>query len=487
MTSQRGILALDQGTSSTKGVLFGLDGTVLGVASVPVGLESPQSGWVQQDPEEIFQSVLAVANQLLGSAEPEIQLAGVAISNQRESALAWDPQTGKPLSAMLGWQDRRTSERAAQYSVNDKKMVRQISGLPLDPMFSALKFAWILDQIDPDRALANSGQVALGTVDAWLVYRLGTEHVIEAGNASRTQLLDVTTGQWSKPLLELFDIPLLALPQVVPSNHRVEITHHGPLQGSEILAVLADSHAALYAHQAVSPAKVKATFGTGSSVMALTETAASEDSGLVTTVAWAGDSGLVTGVEGNILSSGATVVWLGQFLNQTAGELAELAQQAQADGLSSGQLNLVPAFGGLGAPWWDLEAQGLLDGMTLDTDRGDLAVAAFEAICLQIEDVLLAVESASGNRLAAISVDGGPTSNAWLMQLMADASQREIWVSPIAELSAAGAALFASNAIESGQEFSLGEAKRYQPKVSAARAAERKNHWDAAVKRARRK
>ena len=485
MTNRRCILALDQGTSSTKGVLFGLDAGVLGVVSVPVDLESPQSGWVQQDPEVIYQSVLQAAGQLLAS-NPDSQVLGVALTNQRESALAWDPQTGKPLSAMLGWQDRRTSDRIDSFTEEQLAQIRRVTGLPLDPMFSALKFAWILDQIDPSRKLAEAGQIALGTVDSWLVYRLTGQHVIEAGNASRTQLLDLQTGDWSAELLDLFDIPVLALPKVVTSDSRWDITTEGPLAGLPILSVLADSHAALFAHQASTGSTVKATFGTGSSVMALSDVVAGSDSGLVATAAWSIGGDLIAAVEGNILSSGSTAVWLGQWLQRTPAELAELAQQRQPAGISSGQVNLVPAFGGLGAPWWDVDARALIDGMSLATDAADLAVAAFEAICLQIEDVVLAVERTTGQSLTRVSVDGGPTSNPWLMQLMADLSQRTIAVSPVAELSAVGAALLAVDAAGLEQSLELGSVVNYLPKVSAAQAADRKSRWDAAVATSRR-
>ena len=485
MTNRSCILALDQGTSSTKGVLFGLDAGVLGVVSVPVDLQSPQAGWVQQDPEAIYQSVLQAAQQLL-AAHPEAQVLGVALTNQRESALAWDPQTGKPLSAMLGWQDRRTADRIDSFTEDQLAQIRRVTGLPLDPMFSALKFAWILDQIDPSRKLAEAGQIALGTVDSWLVYRLTGQHVIEAGNASRTQLLDLQSGDWSADLLELFGIPVLALPKVVASDSRWEISTEGPLSGLPILSVLADSHAALFAHQASTGSTVKATFGTGSSVMALSDVVADADSGLVATAAWSIGDSLVPAVEGNILSSGSTAVWLGQWLQRTPAELADLAQQRQPAGISIGQVNLVPAVGGLGAPWWDVDARAMIDGMSLATDAADLAVAAVEAICLQIEDVVLAVERTTGQALATVTVDGGPTSNPWLMQLMADLSQRTIAVGPVAELSAVGAALLASEAAGLGQSFELGAVVNYRPKVSAAQAAERKKRWDAAVATSRR-
>jgi glycerol kinase len=483
----RCILALDQGTSSTKGVLFGLDSVVRGVASVPVDLESPAAGWVQQDPEQIYQSALAAAKQLL-AANPGTEIAGLAITNQRESALAWDPETGKPLSAMLGWQDRRTAERLGTFTDAQSARIREITGLPLDPMFSALKFAWILDQIDPDRSLARAGKIALGTVDSWLVYRLTCEHVVEVGNASRTQLLSLETEDWSEELLELFDIPAIALPAVVGSDHQTEVCADGPLKGLPILGVLADSHAALFAHYATNGSAVKATFGTGSSVMALSNVVAAADSGLVSTVAWGTEGHVVKAVEGNILSSGSTAVWLGEVLGKSANDLAALAEQASAKtaaGISDGSVNIVPAFGGLGAPWWDVNAKALIEGMTLGTGGAELSLAAFEAICLQIEDVLAAVESVTGAAVPVANLDGGPTANPWLMQLMANLSQRRVSVPTIAELSAVGVAVFAARAAGLASELNLAANAEYQPKATAAQALARKTNWDAAVARAR--
>jgi glycerol kinase len=480
----RCILALDQGTSSTKGVLFGLDSVVHGVASVPVDLESPEAGWVQQDPEQIYASAVAAAEQLL-AANPDVEVAGLAITNQRESALAWDPESGKPLSAMLGWQDRRTAERVAEFTDAQRNRIREITGLPLDPMFSALKFAWILDEIDPDRSLASAGKIALGTVDSWLVYRLTCEHVVEVGNASRTQLLSLETGDWSQELLDLFNIPAIALPAVVGSDHQTETCVEGPLKGLPILGVLADSHAALFAHYATNGSAVKATFGTGSSVMALSNVIAAADSGLVSTVAWGTEGHVVKAVEGNILSSGSTAVWLGDLLGKSANELAALAESRAPVGISNGAVNIVPAFGGLGAPWWDVNAKALVEGMTLGTDAADLALAAFEAICLQIEDVLAAVESVTQTPVPVANLDGGPTSNRWLMQLMANLSQRRVSVSAIAELSAVGVAVFAARAAGLASELNLAANGEYQPVVEAGLATTRKTNWDAAVARAR--
>jgi glycerol kinase len=489
VTNQDCILAIDQGTSSTKGVLLDLGLAVRAAVSVPVNLDSPQPGWVEQDPTEIWQSALAAALELLEAAAAEsCAVQGIAITNQRESALAWDAVTGEPLSAMLGWQDRRTASSIDGFSAATQVRIREITGLPLDPMFSALKFAWILDQIDPDRSRSRAGEIALGTVDSWLVYNLTGQHVIEVGNASRTQLLKVATGDWSTELLETFNIPAAALPAVVGSDFRAEVTLEGSLKGLEILGILADSHAALYAHHASDGASVKATFGTGSSIMALGVSAANEGRGLVRTIAWGksqvsskiADIQIQPALEGNILSSGSTLIWLGKLLGRTPNELDQLARTA-----TSQEVNLVPAFGGLGAPWWDPNAQAIIDGMSLATGAAELALAGFEAIALQIEDVLAAVESETGAKLLSVNVDGGPTSNDWLMQLQANLSQRTVVKNQIAELSAVGVAVFAAQAAGLLDTVPASNSISFTPQISADRVAARQATWHSAVTSAR--
>ena len=466
------ILAVDQGTGSTKGLLFNEQLEPVASASVALGQTSPEPGWVEQDPNEILAGVLSVMNDLAGF---DGDILGLALTNQRESAIAWSTETGETLSSVLGWQDRRTASDVAGFSREVKARVRDISGLPLDPMFSALKLRWILDQIDSDRSLSSAGKIAVGTVDSWLLFKLTGEHRIEVGNASRTQLLDVQTGAWSAELLEFFNIPAAALPRVTASNEPSGEILAGPLAGKRVLAVLADSHAALFAHGG----EAKATFGTGSSVMA-TGRLASAESGLVSTIAWGlavdpnSAFSMTPAVEGNILSSGSTLVWLAGILDTTPEELARAAKAGRSG------INLVPAFGGLGAPWWQADAQAALTGMTLDTTREDIAYAAFESLVLQVEDVLAAVDSI-GEPLSEIFVDGGPTANEWLMQLLADLSQRKIIRANIAELSALGVAAFAG--LHSGlwQAPAATPSQIFEPKLTRELAIARRQDWHQAI------
>lgn len=461
------ILAIDQGTGSTKGLLVAANLEVFAQHQVSIDIESPQSGWVQQDANQIWESVARNIDALVEAAKGN-EVVGLAITNQRESAVAWNKVTGEPIGAMLGWQDRRTVDRLDKFSEAQKSRIREITGLPLDPMFSALKFEWLLDKYDADRSRSRAGEIALGTVDSWLLYKLTGEHRVEIGNASRTQLLDIRTGQWSDELLELFNLPVEALPQLVASDSPSMELKTTKAKGLKVLAVLADSHAALFAHGS----SIKATFGTGSSIMALAD---EEADGLVRTVAWQQGNEITTALEGNILSSGATVVWLGELLNATPSELAELATSAKVT-----NVNLVPAFGGLGAPWWDADAQGVITGLTLSASRAEWAKAAFESIVLQIEDVIAAVETATGEHIAEVSVDGGPTSNEWLMQLMADYSQRKITKNDIPELSAIGVAKFARANIQAKPHTTS-----YLPKISVDDANARKVSWHEAVTQSR--
>lgn len=481
------VVAIDQGTSSTKAIVVDATGRIVARAAVPLGQSHPAPGWVEQDPRELLDSVKAAVAEALHGASGTV--AALGLSSQRESALIWDRTTGEPLGPLLGWQDRRTAADAQEFNqAGHGDRVRELTGLPLDPMFSALKFRWLLDQVDPDRSRSLAGDICLGTVDSWIVYSLTGDHRIEMGNASRTQLLNIETGQWDDYLLELFDIPRQALPEVVNSNAASSpiVGLPGLPAGVRVEAVLADSHAALYGHGVRDAGAVKVTYGTGSSIMGLLDAGGTPGTGLVKTVAWSLD-GPVHAFEGNILSAGSTVVWLASLLSTTPTELAAMAQTAQpAEGLY-----LVPAFAGLGAPYWDDRARGLITGMTLGTSAADLARAAFESIVFQVEDVLAAADEAmpDGSRIGAILADGGPSSNPWLMQAQADISQRDVSLPVAGELSALGVAYLAG---ESAGLWSSTRALEFcssdqtvRPEIETSVAAQRVAGWRDAINRAR--
>ncbi|GAA2331071.1 FGGY-family carbohydrate kinase [Streptomyces violaceusniger] len=434
-TAEPLVLAVDQGTSATKAILVDRHGDIVARASAPVALATPAPGWVEQSAEEIWDSCRRVVAACL-DGQDVARVATIGLSTQRESLLLWDRATGAPLSPLLGWLDRRTAgDHALLRAGPDAELIREVSGLPLDPMFSAPKAAWLLDRHDPDRRRSRAGELCLGTVDSWLLFKLGGAHLIEVGNAARTQLLDVRRCVWDERLTRIFDVPHEVLPQVVPSQGPFPGTRGlAPLpDGVPVTAVLGDSHAALFAHAGWQRGTVKATYGTGSSVMAVIPTATRVSSGLCLTVAWQTGGCPTWAVEGNIRSTGATVNWLAGLLGRPPSELAELA----AD--SSEGVTMVPAFGGLGAPWWDENAVGLISGITLGTEAGHIARAALESIAFQVEDVVAAVERETGP-VARLLADGGASSNPVLMQLQADTSGRAVERALARDLSALGAA-----------------------------------------------
>jgi glycerol kinase len=472
------VLAVDQGTSSTKCIAVASDGSTLASATVRVSQSHPQPGWVEQDAEELWSSVLRAVDTVVSRIETPI--AALGITNQRESAVLWVRATGEPVGPVLGWQDRRTAATARRLlDEGHGASVARVTGLPISPMFSALKFQWLLDQADPHRARSRAGELALGTVDAWLQFRLTGEHAIELGNASRTQLVDLESGSWDAGLLDLFRIPLDVLPEI-----RSSIAHSStrPLHriGSvPVTAVMADSHAALYAHGVRSPGAVKATYGTGSSIMGLSAAEFAAD-GLTRSIAWSTDA-VTMAFEGNILSSGGTISWLADLLGSTPGDLAGRAAESPTDH----GVVLVPAFSGLGAPWWDEDARASITGLTFASDAAHLARAAFESIVLQVEDVLASADAATGHRVETVLVDGGPAANDWLCQLQSDLSQRTVHRRRMGEGSALGVAQLAG---ASAGLWSDLEARSwpttidtFEPIMSQKDAAAQRTRWSDAV------
>ena len=417
------ILAIDQGSGSTKALAIDLSGRVLAQAEVKIKTTYPQIGWVEQNPEEIWSSVVSTSKEITKAHK----ISAVGLSIQRESVLFWDRNTGKALSNVITWQDRRASdlvEKQLKYAAQ----VKAISGLELDPMFSALKAQWLFE--DKDFACTD---ICIGTIDSWIAFKLGAGHIVEAGSASRTQLLDLQTGQWSPELLEIFGIDKTQLPRVCASDEKhictnmqeLGLTNDVPLSG-----IMGDSHAALFAHQGWRTGIFKATFGTGTSLMGLTETKPQ-------TIAWHINGKITRAAEANILSTGSTLVWLAELLGTTPDELAELAPE------STQQIEIVPAFNGLGAPWWDREATGIIAGLTRGSNRADLAAAALRSTAAQINDVL--EDFAKSNiKISSLYADGGGARNRYLMQMLADLSGMQIRSSQLLELSAFGAAMVAA-------------------------------------------
>ncbi|MDM0038250.1 FGGY family carbohydrate kinase [Variovorax sp. J22G21] len=431
------VLAVDQGTSATKCLLVDAGGAVVAKAVVALGEHYPQPGWVEQDAEAIWRSVQQAVQQCL-AARPADRVIAVGLSTQRESAMVWRRADGAPVTPLLSWQDQRTValRDRLQGEAGVAAAVRERSGLPLDPMFSALKLGWLLDQVDPQCTQSAAGALCAGTVDAFLLARLGAGHVIEVGNASRTQLFNVHDFDWDDELLRLFRVPRAAMPQVVPSLGRCADAGrlHASLQGVPVQAVMADSHAALFAHGVYAPGRVKATLGTGSSVMGLFDGTGVPHPGLCLTVAWDSGSGPVRALEGNIRAAGSTLRWVAELFGLDSASAAELAARSDSAGVC-----LVPAFGGLGAPWWDANATGLLSGLTLGTGKGALLAAAVESIAHQVADVMDAMD-ASVPGIDRLLLDGGPSRNPHLLDLLSAAIARPVVHCTDPELSALGVA-----------------------------------------------
>jgi len=480
------VLAIDQGTSATKCVLVDARGRIVAKASAPLSERYPQPGWVEQDADDIWTSVRAAVIQCLAQKDGA-RVAAIGLSTQRESALVWQRKDAKALTPLLSWQDQRTvALRDGLATEGAGALVRQRSGLPLDPMFSALKIRWLLDRVDPERQAARSGALRAGTVDAWLLARLGGDDGIEVGNASRTQLLDVRRGSWDEELLKLFSIPHAALPTVSPSLARRGdgAALHPSLAGVPVHAVMADSHAALFAHGVHAPGDVKATLGTGSSVMGLTQDTQHVHPGLCLTIAWDAGQGPSLALEGNIRSAGATLRWASDLFGLDPETAAAEATASPAAGVC-----LVPAFNGLGAPYWDAHAVGLVSGLTLATSRGQILAAALDSIAHQVADVLQAMD-ASIEGVHRLLVDGGPSRNPALRTLLAAYVGRSIVHCADAELSALGVAHLAGVGAGLWDMAALRDLPRTQqitpvPLNAAAATSDARRAWADAVARSR--
>jgi len=479
-TTGEAVLAIDQGTTNSKAVLVDAGGEIVGSGSAPVGLTTPAPGWVEQSGERIWESVLQAVQAAVGGTSASI--VGVGLSTQRESIIAWQASTGRPLGPLIGWQDRRTAAWCAAIDDGRRDVVRRRTGLQLDPMFSASKIRWLLDNLP---AGVPHSEVRVGTVDSWLLWNLtgARAHVCEAGNASRTLLFDVVDLSWSPQLLDVFEIPQAILPAVQSSQSAFGTTRAVPgvLDGTPVLAVMADSHAALYGHGCRRPGMVKATYGTGSSVMTPVAHFTADGSGVPTTLAWVLD-GPTYAREGNILSSGATLAWTANLL--TGGDLDAL--MTLASGVpDSGGVSLVPAFSGLGAPHWDRSATALLCGMTGGTTAAHLARAAVDAVAHQICDVADTLED-DGVNLATFRADGGVTVSDLAMQVQADLLGRVVEVAEVPEVSALGVAQLCWQSLAAVPDWADTRRRTgFHPELDAVERARRRGLWSDAVRRAR--
>jgi glycerol kinase len=476
----RAVLAVDQGTTNTKALVVAHDGRVIASASRGVTVSCPRPGWVEQDALELWAATADAARAALAAAS-EVEVVGLALSTQRESAIAWHAGTGDPLGPVLGWQDARTAADCDGLRDRWGTAVPRITGLSLDPMYSAPKFRWLIDHAVQEGVPVE--QIRVGTVDSWLLHRLTGRHVTEAGNASRTLLLDLHELRWSEELLDAFGIPASALPEVLPSDGEFGVVADvDGLDGLPVLAVLADSHAALYAQGCHRPGQAKATYGTGSSVMTpCASSRAASGSGVTTTLAWLTSHGATYALEGNIIATGAALEAVARWLGVDGGSAVSALAANAAD---SGGVCLVPAFAGLGAPYWDRGAQGVVTGLTTSTTREQLARAALEGVAHQVADVVGAMELATGLELDQLHADGGATSSGLLMQLQADLAGRPVRAAEVAEASAMGAAQLAWARL--GVVLpEQGDGRMYVPLLGGAAREQQRAGWAAAVARSR--
>jgi glycerol kinase len=491
----RYILAVDQSTSATKAVLFNEAGEAAGRASLPHRQYYPAAGFVEHDPEEIFANTLAVMRRCVeqrGAGESE--LAALAITNQRETALIWDRTTGKPICNAAVWQCLRGEDICRELSDQGYGgLIKEKTGLVLDPYFSASKLKWMLDNTPGARSRADTGELAFGTIDSWLVWKLtgGQVHVTDYSNASRTMLFDISALDWSSELLELFTIPLSMAPSLAASDRVVAKTKRGVPFGVElpIAGLLGDSHAALFGETCFERGAVKATYGTGSSIMMNIGADPLEPrGGIVTSVGFGLSSGVSYAFEGNIHSSGATIQWLAEDLGLIANP-AESTAHAQSVP-STGGVYFVPAFVGLGAPHWDSEARATISGISRSTKKAHIVRAAEESIAYQVRDLLEVMASESSIEPETLNCDGGATRDEFLMQFQADILGKPVRCAAIEEVSALGSAYAAglATAIWSGLEelAALGRSgKIYAPRMGADERKRLIAGWKEAVGRTR--
>lgn len=480
------LLALDQGTSSSRAVVFGRDGRLLAVAQRELTQHFPQPGWVEHDANEIWEGQLACAREAVAKAG--VKVAAIGITNQRETVVLWDRKTGEPLHRALVWQDRRTADFCEQLKAQGREArIRELTGLVIDPYFSATKLRWLLGNVDGVRARAERGELAFGTVDSWLLWKLtdGAVHATDVSNASRTLLFDIHRGDWSDELLALFDIPRALLPEVRPS---AGLFGQATEFGVPIAGIAGDQQAALFGQAALQPGQAKNTYGTGCFLLMHTGAQArASTQGLLTTRAAQLDATPQYALEGSVFVGGAVVQWLRDGLRAIggSGEVQALAQSVP----DAGGVMFVPAFAGLGAPYWRPDARGALLGLTRGTTQAHIARAALESIAFQSAAVLQAMNADvdAHERLTELRVDGGASANDLLMQFQADLLGIPVLRPRVIETTALGAALLAgigagvyASADDVGAIWQLDRA--FEPRMSRDEAGERLAQWDRAVR-----
>jgi glycerol kinase len=489
------ILAIDQGTTASTALIIDAEGQVISRASQEISRVFPQPGWVEQDPQELYRSALAVANEAVEEAGiSSIDIRCLGITNQRETTLVWDRNTGKTIGNAIGWQCRRTARLCEELKKQGlESRIQEKTGLIIDAYFSATKIRWLLDSIPDGQKQAENGNLVFGTVDTWLVWNLtdGSAHVTDYSNASRTMLFNIHTLEWDKELLQALNIPEIMLPRVVQSSEIYGETGEGLIGENRIPigAIAGDQQAALFGQACYETSSAKNTYGTGSFVLLNTGSVpVKSEKGLVTTLAWGLNNEITYAMEGSIFITGAAVQWLrdGLGIISTAAETEDMALSVK----DTGGVYFVPAFSGMGAPYWDMYARGMITGLTQGTTREHLVRATLEAIAYQSKDVIEAMGMETGLSIPVLKVDGGGSANKFTMQFQSDILGIPIQVSAVAETTALGAGYLAglatgiwNNTIDISRNWRA--SVTYEPVMSVSQRDDLYGEWRMAVERAK--
>jgi glycerol kinase len=488
------VLSLDQGTTSSRAILFDHDGRIAGTAAHEFPQIYPNSGWVEHDPFEILTSQLSSAVEVMGKTGTRPRdVVALGITNQRETTIVWDRETGRPVYNAIVWQDSRTAALTKHlFDEGAEEMVRQKTGLLLSPYFSASKIGWILDNVEGARARAEAGKLAFGTVDSWLVWNLtsGRRHITDRTNASRTLLYNIVEDKWDEELLKLFRVPMSMLPEVVWSSERVgQVTTTLGLGEVEISGIAGDQQSALFGQLCVSPGDAKNTYGTGCFLLQhIGDRFTLSEERLVTTLACSVEKKAAYALEGSVFVGGAVVQWLRDNMKffRRSSEVEGIADSVP----NSGGVVFVPAFTGLGAPYWDAQARGLIIGLERGTQIGHIARAAVESIAFQVADVLRAMDKSSKSPLTELRVDGGAAANDGLMQFQADLLGVPVHRPAVLETTALGAAYLAG--LATGFWNSVDELKKHRaaaivfsPKADTKQMERLQGNWREAIARSR--
>ena len=488
------ILSLDQGTTTSRALLFDHNGGVRSLAQREFKQIFPEPGWVEHDPEDIAASQIAVALEALAkvNAQPR-DVAAIGITNQRETTIVWDRATGKPVYNAIVWQDRRTAAFCQQLKAQGhENLIQQRTGLLIDAYFSGSKISWILEHVPNARQLAEAGRLAFGTVDTWLVWKLtgGRVHVTDDSNASRTMLFNLHSGRWDNDLLDLFQIPASMLPTVRPSSEVYgEVSSVADLNGIAIAGIAGDQQAALFGQRCTSPGLTKNTYGTGCFMLQSTgNRPVASTHRLLTTVAWRIGDKTNYALEGSVFIGGAVVQWLrdGLGIIRSSSEVESLANSVP----DNGGVYFVPAFVGLGAPHWDSYARGAIFGLTRGSKAGHLARAALESIAYQVADLMDAVQTDTGTPLKELRVDGGASANDALMQFQADVLGVPVVRPALTETTALGAAFLAGLGVGFWKDVQTvyempREERRFEPHLLRSKTDAMRQRWNEAISRAK--